>query len=296
MSDDMVRDVMRDAAGAAERRDELVRVALTTGDALDDIRRSKIWTRIEDRLDDRAHAPWRWVLAGGAGALAIAAVVMLLVSGHAPRDGFVAPADATLSLQLGHAKAALVGPARLDVIESTENKTTVALHSGQLLAEFEGGHGRSLRIEAPGATIEIVGTLFSVEARASSTCISVAHGRVKMTTFTRVLFVDGGNTACSDAASTHAIATDVERALAHHAATLALAEPAAARDPAGSAGSAPGPDREPPSSSPEHVSASALASPRASGSVSASGAVLVSVSGSAPALGSTRSSGLVSAS
>lgn len=243
MSDDMVRDVMRDAAGAAERRDELVRVALTTDDELDDIRRSKIWTRIEDRLDDRAHAPWRWVLAGGAGALAIAAVVVLLVSGHAPRDGFVAPADATLSLRLGHAKAALVGPARLDVLEATEQTTMVALKSGRLLGEFEGGQGRALVIDAPGARIEIVGTLFAVDVSGATTCVSVAHGRVKMTTFTRVLFVDGGTRACSDSASTQAIATDVERALAHHAAALALAESAPERDPAPS--SLPAPERKP---------------------------------------------------
>jgi len=243
MSDDTVRDVMRDAAGAAERRDELVRVALTTGDTLDDIRRSKIWTRIEDRLDDRAHTPWRWVLAGGAGALAIAAAVMLLVAHGHSVDGFVAPADATLSLQLGHAKAALVGPARLDVLEATENTTTVALKSGRLLGELQGGHGRALTIEAPGARIEIVGTLFAVDVSGATTCVSVAHGRVKMTTFTRVLFVDGGARACSDSARSEAIATDVQRALAHHAATLALAESAPARDPAPS--SPPAPERRP---------------------------------------------------
>ena len=38
--DDMFSDALRDAAAAGERRDELVRVALTTGDELDDIRRA----------------------------------------------------------------------------------------------------------------------------------------------------------------------------------------------------------------------------------------------------------------
>jgi hypothetical protein len=219
-------DVLRDASGAAERRDELVRVALTTGDELDDIRRAKIWSRVEDRLGEPVHSPWRWLLAGGAGALALAAVAFLLViHGRGGADGFVAPPDATLSLRLGHARAALVGPARLDVVESNEQTTTVSLRSGRLLAELEGGHGHSLRIEAPGATIEIVGTLFAVDVRGAVTCVSVAHGRVRMITFSRVLVIDGGNTACSDTPIEHAIAATMRDALAHHAATLALSEP-----------------------------------------------------------------------
>jgi len=222
-------DVLREAAGASERRDELVRVALTTGDELDDIRRSKIWTRIEDRLDDRAPAPWRWLLAGGVGALAIAGVVMLLVTrGHGPIEGFVAPADTTLTMTLGHAKAALVGPAKLDVLETGDQGMRLALRHGRFVAEFEGGHGRTLRIETPGATIEIVGTLFAVDVHPNGTCVSVAHGRVRMTTFTQVMFVDGGHEACSDAAAPHAIASDVRDILAHHEATLALAKPAPA--------------------------------------------------------------------
>ncbi|HET9986930.1 MAG TPA: FecR family protein, partial [Kofleriaceae bacterium] len=217
-------DVLRDATGAAERRDELVRVALTTGDELDDIRRAKIWSRVEDRLGEPVHAPWRWLLAGGAGALALAAVVMLIaMRGRGAADGFVAPPDATLSLRLGHASAALVGPARLDVVETGEQATTVALRSGRLLAEFEGGHGRTLRIQAPGATIEIVGTLFAVDVRGAVTCVAVAHGRVRMTTFARVIEIGAGRSACSDTPIDHAIAEDMRDALAHHAAAVAVA-------------------------------------------------------------------------
>ena len=300
----MSRDeVLRDAAGAAERRDELVRVALTTGDELDDIRRAKIWSRVEDRLGERVHAPWRWLLAGGAGALAIAAVVMLIaMRGHGAVDGFVAPPDATLSLRLGHARAALVGPARLDVVETTAQTTTVALRSGRLLAEFEGGQGRWLRIEAPGATIEIVGTLFAIDVHTTGTCVSVAHGLVRMTTFTRVLAIDGGHTACSDAPAEHAIAQEVRDALAHHAATLSIAEAAPLVPPAVPASAAaapapaspiavavsgpgpgrgPGPDPRPrPGASPgrKSVSVSASAPVPASASVSASDSVSPSVS------------------
>ncbi|MEP6861885.1 MAG: FecR domain-containing protein [Deltaproteobacteria bacterium] len=308
--DDMFSDALRAAAAASERRDELVRVALTTGDELDDIRRAKIWTRVEDRLDEPVHTPWRWLLAGGAGALALAAAVMLVVTHRrsAP-DGFVAPPDATLSLRLGHARAALVGPARLDVVETTERTTTVALRSGRLLAEFEGGEGRSLRIEAPGATIEIVGTLFAVDVHDAVTCVSVSHGRVRMMTFSRVLFVDGGHTACSDSPATHALASDVGEALAHHAATLALAEAAPVRD-------APGPGRPRPTSPaasdpvPAPVPAPAPvpgpgpragAGPRtssatASASWSRSRSASVSVSGPASGSGSASASGPVSAS
>ena len=53
--------------------------------------------------------------------------------------------------------------------QTEQHRRSCALRRGRLLGEFEGGHGRSLRIEAPGATIEIVGTLFAVDVHDAAT-------------------------------------------------------------------------------------------------------------------------------
>jgi hypothetical protein len=102
----------------------------------------------------------------------------------------------------------------------------VRMRRGTLLGEFEGGHGRSLQILAPGAVIEIVGTLFSIEARADATCVSVSHGTVKLTSAARVQLVTTGRRACSDAIVSSPIAPAMRDELAHHEATaIATAAP-----------------------------------------------------------------------
>src|SRR4051812_4604678 len=168
----------------------------------------------------------------GAAMGATALLVWLVLPRHAEPDAFVAPRNATLSLELGsHAHAALVGPARLDVLDTIGDATAVALRSGTLLAEFEGGPGRSLRIVTPSATIEIVGTLFAIEGRDPATCVWVAHGKVRMTTFARVIEIGGGQAACSDDVAPHAVTQEVRTALARHAAVIAASDPPAITQP-----------------------------------------------------------------
>lgn len=202
-------------AQCVARQHASLRAAMTSDDALDDIKRAQMWSRIEDRIANaelvRAqHVPWherlglarRWWMPL---AVAAAAVVALVVqrSPRAPElasaPAFVAPRDTTLSLTLGHARAALVGPARLEVVDAAPQATTLELREGTLLAEFEGGTGRQLHIRARGVTIEIVGTLFGVELLDASTCVSVAHGTVRMTANGETRRISDGQRACAPA-------------------------------------------------------------------------------------------------
>ncbi|HEX4454731.1 MAG TPA: FecR domain-containing protein [Kofleriaceae bacterium] len=210
--------------------DDLLRTALTTDDELDDIRRAQTWARIETRLAgqgrERARSRWPLALAIGIGAVAVAAVIAVL-PGQTPTS-FIAPADTRLSLHLdGATRAVLVGPAELEPVAHSATTTVVRIRRGTLLGEFEGGHGRMLQILAPGATIEIVGTLFAVEARADATCVSVSHGTVKLTTAARVQLVTTGQRACSDQIGRSPIAPAMRDELAHHeSAAIATAAPA----------------------------------------------------------------------
>ena len=213
----------RSCAGCAAHRDAVVRAAMTLDDQLDDIKRVQIWSRLAGRLVAPAAPPVRWrmrlVLAAAVAASVALVLVALRGDGAASRT-FVAPSETTLSLRLGHARASLVGPATLEVVDATPDATSVQLRDGTLLAELEGGHGRTLRISAPGATIEIVGTLFAVAVHGRSTCVSVAHGAVRMTTARGTVAITGGQRACSDGRAPHALDPATRDALAHHAATI----------------------------------------------------------------------------
>ncbi|HEY3806974.1 MAG TPA: outer membrane protein assembly factor BamD [Kofleriaceae bacterium] len=206
--------------------EDLLRTALTIDDELDDIRRAHVWARLEPRLAIAApRTRARWPVAVGIGLVAAAAAIAVVVR-TSPPASFVAPADTTLSLHVDDAtRAVLVGPAELEPVSHAPQLTVVRLRRGTLLAEFEGGHGRALRILAPGAVVEIVGTLFSVEARDDASCVSVAHGTVKMTTAARVQFVTTGQRACSDEPAPRPIAPAMRDALAHHEASAIAAAP-----------------------------------------------------------------------
>ncbi len=51
---------------------------------------------------------------------------------------------------------------------------------GFAVFQFEGGEGRRLRIEAPGAVVEVVGTRFFVEVAQERTLVGVASGKVRV--------------------------------------------------------------------------------------------------------------------
>ena len=221
---------------AIARRQAEVRAVMTRDDRLDDVTRARIWSRLDAELDvdgaaPRARGRARWAIAAGAIAVAAGVAWIALARGGAPPDGvppddapLVAPADTTLTTRLGpHTRAALVGPAQLAVIGRAGDATTVRLDRGTLYASFEGGGGRSLRVLAPGAVVEVVGTLFAVDAHGGRTCVSVEHGRVRVTMGARVAYVGGGERLCSDDAAVGAIEPRVKEELVRHETATASA-------------------------------------------------------------------------
>ena len=207
------------------RRHDLVRAAMTVDDQLDDIKRARIWGELEDKLSAPAPRRARWPYA--IGAAAFAAVVVIAMIARAPqhadlddRHTVTIPADTTAMSRLGpHTRAALVGPAQLDLVGAAGEATTVRLRSGTLLADFEGGAGRALRIETGRAVIEVVGTLFAVEIRDGETCTSVAHGRVRVSTLAGVIHVADGEQYCTSG-SLRPIASETRDALERHEAVI----------------------------------------------------------------------------
>ncbi|MBA3499243.1 MAG: FecR domain-containing protein [Myxococcota bacterium] len=203
---------------------DVVRTLMTFDDQLDDIKRARIWSQLEDKLEGDV-APRarhrRWPLA--VAAVSAAAAIILLSLRGAPDDAntLAVPAATTVTSQIGpHTRAAIVGPAQVDFVGAAGEKTTVRVRSGTLLADFTGGAGRSLRIETRAAVIEVVGTVFAVEARDEVTCTSVVHGRVRVTMPSGVRHVAAGERFCTDDAAVRSIDQNVRDALERHQAVI----------------------------------------------------------------------------
>src|SRR4029079_17586384 len=160
-----------------------------------------IWTRLEDRLTEvgRTRGSGARIVIGVAAAAAGAAAGLFAArTRNDERHTLAVPVDTIVTSQLGpHTFASLVGPAQLDIVGVPGDTTTIHLRTGKLLVDFISGAGRSLRIEAPRMIIDVVGTLFAVTARDGATCISVEHGRVRVTMSSGVLYVVGGQHYCS---------------------------------------------------------------------------------------------------
>jgi len=174
-----------------------LKTIFTTDARLDDMARARIWTELAPHLASAPPQRRRWPVVACAGVAAVAALAVFLL---ARRDGsveHVVPRGGVLALPLGPATRAVVeGPGSIRV-EREGEQTAVELRGGTLYGEFTGGGGRSLRIEAAGATIEIVGTVFTVSVVDGTACLAVAHGRVRMTSAAVAVEVDGGQRACA---------------------------------------------------------------------------------------------------
>jgi hypothetical protein len=267
------------------RRLETVRAAMTVDDELDDVKRARIWMQLEDRLAD-AGPPRRSraaIATGVAAATAVAAAGLFLAL--APRDDdrhtLAVPVDTVVTSRLGpHTRASIVGPAQLDILGTSGGATAIRLRSGTLLVEFDGGSGRSLRVDAPGAAVEVVGTLFAVAVRDGATCTSVAHGEVRITTRNAVVHVTEGQRYCNSGAI-RPISDDMRDALTQHGSRVARspastvstdsnASPPIASAAAVAAGSSPVPAPSlAPGSAPEPGSAAAELRPPEPGSAAA---------------------------
>jgi hypothetical protein len=74
-------------------------------------------------------------------------------------------------------------------VEANGGDVSVTMARGFAVFAFKGGRGRKLRVSAPDALVEVVGTRFSVEVRDGATRVLVGDGRVRVMTLqgTRLL-------------------------------------------------------------------------------------------------------------
>ena len=233
----------------------LLVASLTADDQLDDVARARMWARLEPRLAEPPPRRVRWMLASAVACslVAAAAVALVLVRRSPDARALIAPEDATLTTHLGpHTRAAVIGPARLRVVGTPGDVTTVHLDRGTLLAEFTGGQGRALHVEAPGMAVDVVGTLFSIEIQAARTCVAVAHGRVEVVIAARRTAVATGQQLCTRDPQPTAIEPRAREALARHGAIVAEA-PAPVVVPAPDVAPVPPPAAPPPPVAPPAI-------------------------------------------
>jgi TolA-binding protein len=198
-------------------------------------------------FDWRGRARRAWLTAATAGAVALVAAGVAVWRGAAPSPATPQPASpfpaasrvgaggpAATSARAEHievpagtrvrarlgdrARTTLVGPAIIDVLTSTSDLIDVRLVSGTLLAEYDGRRGGLLRVRAPAATVEVVGTLFGVEAGVRGTAVSVAHGVVRVTrdAAARPILVGALQTLAADEAGPRPISAPMRDHLEAH--------------------------------------------------------------------------------
>lgn len=79
------------------------------------------------------------------------------------------------------------------VRQESPKKTRVEVTRGFAVMSFEGGRGRSLEIEAPDVSIEVVGTRFYVEARpGEDTVVGVVSGKVRVRSHGEEALIEAG--------------------------------------------------------------------------------------------------------
>jgi hypothetical protein len=109
------------------------------------------------------------------------------------RDRLSVPANATMRAHLaGRADLTLVGPLDLAVTSASSELVVLALGRGVLVGDYDGARGGTLRVRSGDVTVEVVGTLFAVEARAEGTRVSVAHGKVRVERAGEIFTLTGG--------------------------------------------------------------------------------------------------------
>jgi TolA-binding protein len=108
-------------------------------------------------------------------------------------DRLELPARTTVRAHLAQlAELMLVGPLDLKVASAKQGLVEVELARGTLVGDYDGARGGKLRVRSGEVTVEIVGTLFAVEANAGTTRVSVAHGKVRVERPGEVVVLVGG--------------------------------------------------------------------------------------------------------
>lgn len=108
-------------------------------------------------------------------------------------DRLQLPARATVRAHLGElAELTLVGPLDLSVTHASPQVVELRLGRGTLVGDYDGIHGGKLRVRSGAVTVEVVGTLFAVEASQEDTRVSVVHGTVRIECQGQVVMLTNG--------------------------------------------------------------------------------------------------------
>lgn len=78
-------------------------------------------------------------------------------------------------------------------VEGTEENLSVTMSTGFAVFDFVGGGDRHLRVSAPDALVDVVGTRFFVEVRDGATKVGVARGKVRVLTLAGTEMLQGGD-------------------------------------------------------------------------------------------------------
>ncbi len=152
---------------------------------------ARIWSKIDAGQQRRSWRSWRFdrtAIAGGALAMAAAAVIGVAVAHHdggplrlsdgRPIVAVAAPADgAVLSMSDG-SRVELSPGARFEPLLSTGTSFVGMLQSGRADFEVHPGGPRRWQIECGLATVEVIGTGFSCEREPGHLRVAVRHGVV----------------------------------------------------------------------------------------------------------------------
>lgn len=150
----------------------------------------RMWDRIDEARAPRARARSgrRAARVVSAGILAAAAAIALVflapqrvpepltLEGSAPLAGSLAP-DRTVRLSDG-SQIAVDADARLDVLESSARTVALALRQGRARFEVTPRGPRAWRIDCGGVTVEVVGTVFTIDRDGAHVAVSVERGSV----------------------------------------------------------------------------------------------------------------------
>lgn len=108
-------------------------------------------------------------------------------------DRLQLPARATVRAHLAElAELTLVGPLDLSVASASQEVVELQLGRGILVGDYDGTRGGKLRVHSGATTVEVVGTLFGVEANHGDTRVSVVHGKVRVECQGEVVMLTNG--------------------------------------------------------------------------------------------------------
>lgn len=197
---------------------------------------------LQDRYQKR-QVRHQWARRGGTMALALAVVVVFAVSASRMFQSESSPiADVPVRagselIALGEGtEAHLTEGAQVDVVEQSEERVIVGLHTGTARFRVRHDPNRLFRVEASGVIVEDLGTEFEVENQGESVRVSVTDGVVS------VSFTEGGNAKtvtlkAGESGSYRTVKAPTEHAEAIHSAPEGEATPEATTEAPASAAS-----------------------------------------------------------